>query len=373
MEIRKPKKSKGVPKQYKTGTLLQEVKETFSLAYGAKYVEKLNRLIEKSGYWDASLSGQIVILSNLLFESVDDLKILLDLLKNSNSDYLRGSAAFVVYLLYSDNPKKCCLELKSVGKLDGISPQEEAQVMLSNLAIKHGVKSIHSMTGSWINDSNERVRRLLVEAFRPRGVWKQHIKELKVDPTILKPLLQKAIGDKSLYVRKAAANNLNDISKENPEVVISWTQMWNRNSTEEEKWSIKHGLRGLLRDNNKEALSILGFDTSGEFIIKWTASISKTININTLIPLEFKVKNNGTLDLKLRLHLRFLSPGKGRKQRTKDFVIATFTIPAEETKIVTKNFHFVDYNSTPRLPGKQTMILFCNGEEITKKSFYYPG
>ena len=373
MEIRKPKKSKGVPKQNRSGTLLQEINDTFIHPYGFKYLDKLNNSIEDSCYWEASLSEQMVILSKLFFHSVDDPKQLLKILKNSKSEHLRGSAPNIVYLLYSNNPDKCCSELRLVGKLNGIGPQENAQIMLSQLAIKYGVNSILFITESWINDPDERVRRILVEGFRPRGVWKKHIKELKIDPTPLKLILQKAIGDDSLYVRKAAANNINDIAKDNPDVVISWTKAWLKKSNQKEKRSIKQGLRGLLRENNKEALRILGFNYSNSVQIKWTAELNKTVKINTLIPLKFTVKNNGNKNINLRMHMLLTAPGKGNRLRTKNFILAALKLKAKESKAISKNFHFVDYNSTPRLPGKYTMILYCNGNEIKNNSFIYPG
>jgi len=93
LEIRKPKKSDGVPKQKRSGTLLHEIMETFSRPYGSKFIKYINKSIEESGYWDSSLSEQMIILSNILFDSVDDCNQLIDLLKRSNSQYLRGSAA----------------------------------------------------------------------------------------------------------------------------------------------------------------------------------------------------------------------------------------------------------------------------------------
>ena len=371
MEIRKPKKSKGVPKQNRNGTLLQEINDTFIHPFGTKYLDKLNNSMEESGYWEASLSEQMVILSKLFFNSVDDPKRLLKILKNSKSERLRGSAPNIAYLLYSNNPDKCCSELRLVGKLDGVWPQENAQIMLSQLAIKYGVNSILSITESWINDPDERVRRILVEAFRPRGVWKKHIKELKIDPTPLKLILQYTIGDGSLYVRKAAANNINDISKDNPDIVISWAKEWLKKSNEEQQWSLKQGLRGLLKDNNKEALAILGFNYSESVQIKWTTQLSKTVKINTLIPLNFTIKNNGDKVLKLRMHMLLTAPGIGNRMRSKNYIITAFTLQAKESKTFSKNFHFVDYNSTPRLPGKYAIILYCNGIEIEKKSFIY--
>ena len=373
MEIRKPKKSQGVPKQKRSGTLLQEIKDTFIHPYGSKYLKDLNNSIENSGFWDASLSEQMVILSRLFFDSVDDPKHLLKILKNSDSEHLKGCAPSIVYLLYSNNPGKCCSELRSVGKLDGTWPQEDAQVMLSQLAIKYGVNSILSITESWLNDPDERVRRLLVEGFRPRGVWKEHIKELKNDPKPLKPILKKAIGDDSLYVRKAAANNINDISKDNPDIVISWTKTWLKRSNKKQKWSIKQGLRGLLRDNNKDALALLGFNQTDSLQVNWKGKLDKTVKINTIIPLRFSVRNSGDSALNLKIQMLLTAPGKGNRLRTKTFILATLTLKEKESRIISKNFHFVDYNSTPRLPGKYTMMVSCNGNEIKKKSFIYSG
>ena len=373
MEIRKPKKSKGVPKQNRNSTLLQEIADTFIHPYGSKYLNKINNSTETSGYWEASLSEQMVILSKLFYNSVDDPKQLLKILKNSKSEHLRGLAPNIVYLLYSNNPDKCCSALRLVGKLDGVWPQENAQIMLSQLVIKHGVNSVLSITESWINDPDERVRRILVEAFRPRGVWKKHIKELKIDPTPLKLILQNTIGDVSLYVRKAAANNINDISKDNPDVIISWAKEWLNKSNKEQEWSLKQGLRGLLRDNNKEALAILGFNYSDSVQIKWTTKLGKFVKINTLIPLKFIIKNNGDKNLNLIMHMLLTAPGIANRLRTKNFIIAALTLNAKESKTISKNFHFVDYNSTPRLPGKYNMILYCNGNEIKKRSFIYQG
>jgi len=371
LEIRKPKKSKGVPKQHRSGTLLQEISDTFVHLYGSKHLDKLNNSIGESGYWEAPLSKQMVILPELFFNSVDDPKRLLKTLKNSKSEHLRGSAPYIVYLLHSNNPEKCCSELRLVGKLDGIWPQENAQIMLSQLVIKYGVSSILSITESWLNDPDELVRRILVEGLRPIGVWKKHINELKVDPTALKHILQKAIGDDSLYVRKAASNNINDISKDNPDIAISWTKEWLKKSNKEQKWSLKQGLRGLLRDNNKEALATLGFNYSEQVRIKWSAELSKTVKINTLIPLKFIIKNSSGKNIKLRMHMLITAPGLRNRLRTKNYIIDTFTLKANETKTISKNFHFVDYNSTPRLPGKYTLILYCNGNEIKKMGFIY--
>ncbi len=80
----------------------------------------------------------------------------------------------------------------------------------------------------WAGHPNEHVRRLAAEGSRPRGVWIAHIPAFRKDPKPVLELLAKLKADPSLYVRKAVANNLNDISKDHPEVVIRTALAWKK-------------------------------------------------------------------------------------------------------------------------------------------------
>jgi len=373
MEIKLPRKSKGIPKQKNKRSLYDSITQTLSPHYIKFFISKLTESIENSDYWKESLARQMEVLAQLLYDSDNNSDEIINLLKMSKSVYLRGSAAYVVFLAYSDIPEKCCTELKSVGILDGVWPQEYAQVALSKLMSKHGVKVILRFTSDWLYDADERVRRMFVEALRPRGVWVKHLLELKNDPSILESILLTASDDRSLYVRKAAANNLNDICKENPNSVIKWTAKWLKNATHNQIWTIERGLRGLLRENHSDAMALLGYINSSDLKVKWTNGIENIIKINTLIPLEILVSNNDGTDVKVRLQARLSSPGKGIKPRIKNYMISSFELSANEDKKVLKNLHFVNYNSQPRLPGKHILTLFCNGKIIGEKMFWYEG
>lgn len=64
--------------------------------------------------------------------------------------------------------------------------------------------------------------------------------------------------DSSLYVRKNVANNLNDISKDNPNLVLETA----RRLTGENPgidWIIRHGCRTLIRNANPEAMKLFGY------------------------------------------------------------------------------------------------------------------
>ena len=72
----------------------------------------------------------------------------------------------------------------------------------------------------WSLDENATVRRLASEGCRPRLPWAVALPMFKKDPSPLLPILENLKDDASLYVRKSVANNLNDISKDHPDLVL---------------------------------------------------------------------------------------------------------------------------------------------------------
>jgi len=68
----------------------------------------------------------------------------------------------------------------------------------------------------WAGSKNANLRRLSSEGCRPRLPWAMALSKFKKDPTLILPVLEKLKNDKSENVRRSVANNLNDISKDNP-------------------------------------------------------------------------------------------------------------------------------------------------------------
>ena len=88
-----------------------------------------------------------------------------------------------------------------------------------------------------------------------------------MDPTPIIPILTILKEDESLYVRKSVANNLNNISKDHPDIVLDLAKEWQGKHAYTD-WIIKHACRGLLKKGNKQALSLFGFhDTNAVQVI----------------------------------------------------------------------------------------------------------
>ncbi|PZP52452.1 MAG: DNA alkylation repair protein [Pseudopedobacter saltans] len=106
-------------------------------------------------------------------------------------------------------------------------------------------KSIEILT-EWTKSTDENIRRFATESTRPRGVWCEHIEELKQNPALAMPILELLKSDKAKYVQDSVGNWLNDVSKSNPDFVIKLCRQWEvESNTKETKYIIKKALRTI--------------------------------------------------------------------------------------------------------------------------------
>lgn len=112
---------------------------------------------------------------------------------------------------------------------------------------------------AWTTHPDENVRRLVSEGTRPRLPWAGRLQRFLADPTPAVELLDELFDDEAKYVRLSAANHLNDIAKDHPELALEIAARWSRATTHGD-FVVRHGLRTLVKLGNPEALALLGFD-----------------------------------------------------------------------------------------------------------------
>ena len=99
----------------------------------------------------------------------------------------------------------------------------------------------------WIHDENSHIRRLVSEGTRPRLPWAKKMGALKGDFKNNLQLLEPLMNDSSKYVQKSVANHMNDITKEDKELVFQWLQHLRDKQHPVNPWIIKHGLRTVIK------------------------------------------------------------------------------------------------------------------------------
>ena len=108
----------------------------------------------------------------------------------------------------------------------------------------------------WSQSKNVHVRRLSSEGIRPRLPWAKKMDQYILDPKPILPILENLKEDKSLFVKKSVANNLNDILKDNYNIAMEVLKKWSESHNTNTRWIIKHALRNEIRKDNPEAKNL---------------------------------------------------------------------------------------------------------------------
>ena len=217
----------------------------------------------------------------------------------------------------------------------------------------------------WAKSENEHIRRLASEGCRPRLPWAIALPVFKGDPTLVLEVLELLKDDTSAYVRKSVANNLNDISKDNPEIVKKLTKEWLGFSKERDSM-LKHGCRTLLKASDSEVLALFGFTKPVNITLQNFVHTS-CVNIGEELEFSFDICSSQTLG-KLRIEFIMGFLRKNGKQNKKVFKIAEGTY-AQKTKAVSKTYSFRPISTRVYYKGEQSLSILINGVVFKEISF----
>jgi len=216
----------------------------------------------------------------------------------------------------------------------------------------------------WAKDESEHIRRLSSEGCRPRLPWGMALSQFKQDPSKVLEVLELLKDDKSEYVRKSVANNLNDISKDNPKIVKEVFQKWYGKSKNTD-WIIKHGARSLLKAGDSDVLKLFGY--SSKDIEVSNLEVTTSIKLNGYLDFSFKIFSKKALGkLRIEYKLGFLRQ-KG-KLNYKIFKISEREIKEKELTIK-KSHHFKEVTTRKYYKGIHTLSVVVNGKEFITKKF----
>ena len=112
---------------------------------------------------------------------------------------------------------------ESMKALEIFTINSSSEFAIRQFILKYEEQTINQMK-IWAKSSNEHIRRLASEGCRPRLPWAVALPLFKQNPIKPFEIIELLKHDKSLYVQKSVANNLNDISKDNPQLVIAFVK-----------------------------------------------------------------------------------------------------------------------------------------------------
>jgi 3-methyladenine DNA glycosylase AlkC len=218
----------------------------------------------------------------------------------------------------------------------------------------------------WAENENYHVRRLATEGCRPRLPWAMALPELKRDPAPILPILEKLKDDPEEYVRRSTANNLNDISKDHPNLVLSMAESWLGANAERDRL-VKHACRTLLKAGNTKAMALFGFAAPDDVAVANLRVQETALRIGKTAHFAFDVVCKNPCHLRLEYAIEFVK-AKGKRSR-KVFKISERDYPAGTTA-VKRHQSMRDLSTRKHYPGRHGLFIHVNGHPMAETTFH---
>lgn len=220
----------------------------------------------------------------------------------------------------------------------------------------------------WCDHPSEHVRRLASEGSRPRLPWGIRLPQFIHNPEPLLGILEQLKADPSLYVRRSVANNLNDISKDNPEWMIAVCRRWLDDGNDHTNWIVKHGLRSRIKAGDARVFPLLGYTgqpkvTLGELVLN-----KKRIALGDTIEFCCAVTGGKKPQSLVIDYVVYFMKANG-KLAPKVFKLKNIELAAHQVIQLSKVHSFKPITTRRYYPGRHRIALQINGVEMLASDF----
>jgi 3-methyladenine DNA glycosylase AlkC len=255
----------------------------------------------------------------------------------------------------------------SVEALQLFTPLCSSEFAVRPFIVKYPEKMMALMM-EWTQSDNHHVRRLACEGCRPRLPWGMALQNFKKNPAAILPILEALKDDESEYVRRSVANNLNDISKDDSELVLEIGERWFGESLNRDKL-VKHALRTLLKQGNTRAMELFGFTNSDKVSVTQLKISPLKIEIGNDGVFSFKLEHSAGKTMKLRIEYAVYYIKSSGRQSRKIFQLTENTFETDRVYEFEKKQHFKNLTTRKHYTGLHRLALVVNGVEKVEVAF----
>jgi 3-methyladenine DNA glycosylase AlkC len=226
---------------------------------------------------------------------------------------------------------------------------------------RHPGRTLEVLLG-WARDPSPHVRRLASEGTRLRLPWGRRVPWLDRNPRRILEILEVLKDDPTTLVRRSVANNLNDLARVHPGLVVETCGAWLRDATPGRRALVEHALRGAVKRGDPGALDLLGYGGRPAVTFRSVRIRPRRVAIGGAVTVELTLRNaaDRAQDLLVDLAVHFVK-ATGRTS-PKVFKVARARLgPGEEVtlrKVVSLAVHTT---RRPR-PGRHAVDVLVNGQ-----------
>lgn len=254
---------------------------------------------------------------------------------------------------------------KSLDVLEVLTPLFSAEFAIRPFINQH-FELTYKRLQLWCTHDNEHVRRLASEGIRPRLPWGLQLKQFIKDPADVMDLLDRLKGDEAEYVRRSVANNLNDISKDHPQLVIDICKKWQAETKpaglKDITWVVRHATRGLVKQGFPPVFSLLGFSEQINTKIENLSLTNAHIKMGENLEFGFDLKAETDQKIVLDYAIHFMK--SNGKLAPKVFKLKNIELAAGQTLSILKKQMFKPISTRKYYAGEHRLEILLNGQSF---------
>lgn len=220
----------------------------------------------------------------------------------------------------------------------------------------------------WTRDGNAHVRRLVSEGTRLRLPWASRVAWLDANPERVLELLELLKDDPTTLVRRSVANNLNDLGKVHPRLLIRTARGWLADASPERRALVEHALRSAVKRGHPDALRLLGFGAVPSVRLGTVTFTPARVSIGGKVSVRFRLTSTArrAQDLLVDIAVHFV---KARGTSAKVFKVARVRLsPGGHVDLGASVSLAVHTTRVPR-PGRHGVDIVVNGKALPAGAF----
>ena len=222
----------------------------------------------------------------------------------------------------------------------------------------------------WAEDPNHHVRRLVSEGTRTRLPWAMRLPVFIDDPALVISLLEKLQDDPEEYVRRSVANNLNDISKDHPDLVAKIAKRWLKGKIvcKEKQRLVRHACRSLIKQGHQKTLKALGYGIP-KVELDHLEFLTPEVHFGKALEFELQLDSNSKKDQPLIIDYIIHHRKANGSTSPKVFKWKTITLKAEQSLTATRKHSMRKITTRVYYPGIHSLEIVINGVIFDNQDF----
>jgi 3-methyladenine DNA glycosylase AlkC len=256
----------------------------------------------------------------------------------------------------------------SIPALEEFTEHMSAEFAIRPFIVRYPERTMAQML-QWAEHESAEVRRLASEGCRPRLPWGIRLPALMANPAPILPILERLKNDESDSVRKSVANNLNEIAKDHPDVVLDVLRRWQPDATDRVQWITGHALRTLVKQGHPEALALLGYGTGEQIAVRNLAVEPEAIDVGEQVTMSFDVESKSDEPLNLMIDYVVYHMKATGQLSPKVFKLTKRTIQPGDVLHITRNHSFAPVTTRRYYPGLHAIEPKINGRLFGRVEF----